>query len=90
MNKKDKLDAAEEDVLKSVEAGEWQSVKDLDKEKTKAIELARSTLRKSERINIRMPRADLDRIKQIAAYKGLPYQTLVASVLHKYAAGHFK
>jgi predicted DNA binding CopG/RHH family protein len=33
---------------------------------------------------------DLDRLKQKAAYKGLPYQTFIASVLHEYAAGHFK
>ncbi len=32
--------------------------------------------------------SDVSNIKQIAAYEGLPYQTLIASVLHKYAAGH--
>ena len=39
-------------------------------------------------INIRLSSADLNRLKQKAAYEGLPYQTLIASVLHKYAAGH--
>ena len=88
--KRSKLNSEEEDLLKSVEAGEWQSVKNIDSEKSKAIKLAKATLRKSERINIRIPSADLDRIKQIAAYEGLPYQTLISSVLHKYAAGHFR
>jgi len=45
-------------------------------------------LRKDVRINIRLSSNDILNIKQIAAYEGLPYQTLIASVLHKYAAGH--
>jgi predicted DNA binding CopG/RHH family protein len=39
-------------------------------------------------VNIRLTSCDLLNIRQIAAYEGLPYQTLIASVLHKYAAGH--
>ena len=45
-------------------------------------------LQKDVRINIRISSSDLKRIKQRAAYKGLPYQTLIASILHKYSAGH--
>ena len=47
-----------------------------------------SYLQKDARINIRISSSDLKRIKQKAAYEGLPYQTLIASVLHKYSAGH--
>ncbi len=47
-------------------------------------------MRKDERITLRISSGDLDRLKQKAAYKGLPYQTFIASVLHEYAAGHFK
>lgn len=44
--------------------------------------------RKDARINIRLPKHDLTKIKQRAAHEGLPYQTLIASLLHKYAKGH--
>jgi len=40
---------------------------------------------KEARINIRLSKTDLEQIKQKAAYEGLPYQTLIASILHKYA-----
>lgn len=41
-------------------------------------------------MNTRISSTDLKRLKQRAAYKGLPYQTLIASILHEYAAGHFE
>jgi predicted DNA binding CopG/RHH family protein len=40
-------------------------------------------------VTLRLSSGDLARLKQKAAYKGLPYQTFIASVLHEYAAGHF-
>jgi predicted DNA binding CopG/RHH family protein len=46
--------------------------------------------RKNARITLRISDSDLARLKQQAAYKGLPYQTFIASVLHEYAAGHFE
>ena len=46
--------------------------------------------KKAERINIRLKHQDLNHIKRIAAQEGMPYQTLIASVLHKYAAGYLK
>jgi len=55
-----------------------------------AREAAANFLRKDERITLRLSSTDLERLKQKAAYKGLPYQTFIASVLHEYAAGHFK
>ncbi|MCX6958277.1 MAG: hypothetical protein NT164_07060 [Verrucomicrobiae bacterium] len=47
-----------------------------------------SDVRQDARINIRLPKHDLTKIKQRAAHEGLPYQTLIASLLHKYAKGH--
>ncbi len=46
--------------------------------------------KKDTRVNIRISSNDLQWLKQKAAYKGLPYQTFIASVLHEYAAGHFQ
>lgn len=74
--------------MSSFEKEEWQTVKNVEKEKASARQIAANTLRKDVRINIRLTSTDLSQIKQIAAYEGMPYQTLIASVLHKYAAGH--
>jgi predicted DNA binding CopG/RHH family protein len=82
------LDAEEKDLLASFERGEWKRVPNLKEAKAFAREAAANYFRKDARINIRLSRSDLSRIKQIAAYEGLPYQTLIASLLHKYAAGH--
>lgn len=88
--KKAKLSKDERDILKSFEQGEWKSVKDLDAEKKKAIEVARATFRKDRRVNIRISSKDLEDIRKKAVEEGIPYQTLIASVLHKYASGRLK
>lgn len=83
-----KLDPEEQELLSSFENGEWNTVEDLESEKASARKTAAKTLRKDVRINIRLTSSDLSNLKQIAAFEGLPYQTLIASVLHKYASGH--
>lgn len=83
-----KLNPNEDDLLSSFEKGEWKTTANVKKEKVIARKVAAKTLRKDVRINIRISSSDVMNIKQIAAYEGLPYQTLIASVLHKYAAGH--
>lgn len=82
------LNDEEKELLESFENDEWKTVKNLEKEKTHARKVAAKTLRKDVRINIRLSSNDISNIKQMAAYEGLPYQTLIASILHKYAAGH--
>ncbi|MFA6408818.1 MAG: CopG family antitoxin [Gammaproteobacteria bacterium] len=84
-----KLDQEEQDLLESLDKGEWKSVKNLKKEMVLAKKIAANTLRKDARITLRVSGSDLARLKQKAAYKGLPYQTFIASVLHEYASGHF-
>ncbi len=84
-----KLDAEEQALLKSVENDEWKSVDNIDQEIEFARKASQNYLRKDERITLRISSGDLDRLKRKAAYKGLPYQTFIASVLHEYAAGHF-
>lgn len=89
--KKDvKLDSEEKELLSSFENSEWTSVKNVKKEKLSARKIASQTLCKDVRINIRLMSSDLASPKKIAAYEGLPYQTLVASILHKYARGHLR
>jgi predicted DNA binding CopG/RHH family protein len=85
-----KLDSEEHALLESVERGEWKTVDNAEEEAAFAKEAASNFLRKDERVTLRISSGDLARLKQKAAYKGLPYQTFIASVLHEYAAGHFK
>ena len=52
-------------------------------------ESARATLRKDKRVNIRMTERGLVHIQKKALEEGLPYQTLISSILHKYINGRF-
>ncbi len=85
-----KLNKEEKEMLASVERGEWKSVRPTGKELQKYLRYARNTLRKNRRINIRIPQIDLEAIRIKAVQEGIPYQTLIASVLHKYVAGRLK
>ena len=82
-----KLDKEEKDILKSFERGEWQPIKDLKKEIKKHQGYAKRTLKKDKRVNIRISTKDLEDLQTIAIEDGIPYQTLMASILHKYAIG---
>jgi predicted DNA binding CopG/RHH family protein len=77
----------EQELLVSLEKGEWRPVKSQKKENERYRELAAEALRKSRRVNIRISAMDLEGLQAKAAEEGLPYQTLMASVLHKYVAG---
>lgn len=58
-----------------------------DEIRAQLVEAAINTRNKTERMNIRMSKKDMDNLKAIATREGLPYQSLVASVLHKYTSG---
>ena len=82
-----KLTNDEKVLLDSVEKGEWQRVADYSREAARYRQAARATLRKDKRVNIRMAERDLIRLQKTAAREGLPYQTLISSVLHKFING---
>lgn len=77
----------EEEILSSFESGEWQSVPNLKDEIDRYAASATATLTKDKRINIRVSSRDLEDIQMRAAEEGMPYQTLIASVLHKFVSG---
>ena len=81
-------DDDERDLIAAYESGEFRPVKDQQGAKQTAVEAARRYLRKDARVNIRLSTADLEMLKRRAAEEGLPYQTLIASVLHKYVSGN--
>ena len=84
------LDKEEQDLLKSYESDEWVSVPDKEKKIEKYREYAKATFRKDRRINIRISSRDLEAIQKRALMEGIPYQTLIASILHKYADGRLQ
>lgn len=85
-----KLDADEKDILESVEQGEWWPAPGGKREFDRYAAYARATFRKDRRLNIRISSKDLEAIQKRALEEGLPYQTLIASLLHKYASGRLK
>jgi predicted DNA binding CopG/RHH family protein len=81
-------DDEEKDLITAYESGEFRPVEDQQRAKQTAVQAARRYLRKDARVNIRLSSADLEMLKQRAAEEGLPYQTLIASILHKYVSGN--
>tara|TARA_B100001093_G_scaffold479559_1_gene508643 strand:+ start:1079 stop:1387 length:309 start_codon:yes stop_codon:yes gene_type:complete len=82
-----KLDAYEKELLKLDDDGQILPLSPDLKEKDALIAAARETLQKDKRINIRMSGRDLLSLKRKANRFGMPYQTLISSILHQYASG---
>lgn len=78
-------DEEEAELIASTERGEWVSVGNVEEQREYWKKLAENTLAKRrKRISISVPELDLLRLKRRAAEEGMPYQTLINSILHKY------
>ena len=77
----------EEEILASFDRGEWKPVRNQKREMGRLRASAEATLLKNKRVNIRLSARDLERLQARAAEEGIPYQTLMASVLHKFVSG---
>ena len=84
-----KLDKYEQDILEAYESGEFKPVKNMNKSISELRKAARNTIKKDQRVNIRISSKDLTEIQVAAIKEGVPYQTLMASVLHKYVRRYF-
>ena len=81
-----KLTKEEKDIISSVERGEWRATtKKVDLRKYQ--QAARQMMKKDARLNIRVSSHDLESLQKKAMEEGLPYQTFVSSILHKFVAG---
>ncbi len=78
------LDAEEREILEAYESGKM----DLQPVPPAMISAAKETMKKTRHINLRISEHDLEAIKLRAAREGLPYQTLIGSIIHKYASGY--
>lgn len=82
-----KRDTEEKEILDSYDRDEWAPSLRRDEELEKFQGYARATFRKDRRVNIRISGKDLEALQKKALREGIPYQTLIASVLHKYVSG---
>ncbi len=85
-----KIEKSERELLESVESGEWRPVAKRDSELDRYREYAQATFKKDRRVNIRISSKDLDALQKRALTEGIPYQTLISSILHKYVSGRLK
>jgi len=82
-----KLQPDELELLASYEKNEWQSARNVKEQKEQYRTYARAMFRKDKRVNIRISEKDLLDLQKRALREGIPYQTLISSVLHKYNSG---
>ena len=82
-----KLSKEENKILKSFEDGEWVPAPDSARRKKELIQHARNTLKKDKRLNIRISERDRVELQRKAVKEGLPYQTYVSSIIHKFISG---
>lgn len=81
------LDSEENELIESIRRDEWEEAKDVRKLKKQALEYAEATVKKDKRMNISISERDLRNLKRKALEEGIPYQTMVSMVLHKYLTG---
>lgn len=81
-----RLDQEEQNLLESFENEEWQSVGDAQRlQQIKSY--AKATLAQDTKITLRLSSFDLEMIQTRAIEEGIPYQTLISSILHKFVTG---
>ena len=80
------LDKYENEILEAFENGKLKYLKS----RTDYQAIARNTMKKNRKINIRISDNDLSALRRRAAREGIPYQTLIGSVLHKFASGFLR
>lgn len=82
-----RLNKEEQDILDAFDAGELRRATDIEDRNTRHQQYADAMFKKDARINIRLSSKDLRGLQKKALAEGIPYQTLVASILHKYVEG---
>ena len=80
----------EREILEAFERGELKSPRNKSTQMKRHREYAASTFRKDERVNVRISTRDLNALRKRALQEGIPYQTLITSVLHKFVEGQLK
>ena len=82
-----KMSAEEREILEKFERGELRTVSSVESEIEAARQAARNTFNKTRRVNLRVTERDFSLAHARAREEGIPYQTLLSSVIHKYLSG---
>lgn len=85
----DNLNDEEREILTSFENGEWESIA-TPSLLNKYQQMARNTSKEQQQVSLKLPSKDLIAIQELALKDGIPYQILMASVLHKFVSGRYK
>lgn len=85
-----KLDSEEKEILEAFERGKLKPVRNRRHEIARHRKAAAATFAKDSRINIRISSKDLRALQKRALAEGMPYQTLISSVLHKFVEGQMQ
>ena len=88
--RKQKLSAEEKEILDAFESGKLRSIPHLAVEKKRFQNIAKAHGLKNRRVSLRMSEWDFIRIQEEALKEGLPYQSLLSSIIHKYLTGQFQ
>ena len=86
---KQKLSSEEQAILNAFESGKLKSVSNVKAEKKRIQSIAKAHGLKNRRVSLRMSEWDFTRIQEEALKEGLPYQSLLSSIVHKYLTGQF-
>jgi predicted DNA binding CopG/RHH family protein len=81
------IEKYEQDILNDLDNNAFISVENLDEEMALAKQAASNYMKKNNRVNVRISGSDLNMIRKLAVQEGLPYQTFLSSIIHKFAAG---
>ena len=85
-----KLDDNEKDLLSSIDNNEWKSVSNLSEQKSRLLQMAKRSSANTKRITLRVTEHDYELAHVRAIQDGIPYQTLISSVIHRYLTGQLK
>lgn len=83
----DPLDDYERQLMKDIENDQFAEVPNQKEEIAKAVLYAKNTLKKEKRISLRVAKGDIEKIQKKAMETGIPYQTLISSLIRQYANG---
>lgn len=85
-----KLDKEEKRIIQQIENDEYVRIKDFDEKKDELIAATKEFLKKKKNINLRISESDMIILKRKSTQSGIPYQTLLAALIHKYTTDQIK
>lgn len=83
------LDAEEQEILDAFESETIKPIANVQDEIKRHRQIAVATFKKDKRINIRIANRDLSELQKLALVEGIPYQTFITSILHKFVGGKY-